>query len=658
MKIISKFFFALLSIMGTISASGQESGTVPDISGKSSDAATLIPTALFAESGRVRSPLLSPDGTKLVFREQMADKTYLTIDYFGSSPAYRVAMPEKTDLNWYRWAGNEKLLISVGSLKTYIDVEYRQVELYVIDLLSRKTLKVGPERSGPDGDNVLFVDPEGRYFLQEFRRSIYKYPEVARVDLVTNQSETIVPDQLQIWDWYADSRGTVRMGISYRTRSTLIFYRRTNEEKFKKIGKITASDDEDEIEEELLDINQIVSNSDQGYILSNKETGRFALYKFDYLSRQTGEMIFGHPENDVTSYTLSDDGERLEAVRFTDSRDRINWFEPEMTKHQTMLDKALGDQEAWISSMSKDRSKMVIFSTSSTDPGSYYLYQPAARKMERYAGVNDALDPQQLSVTRYENYKARDGTVIRAYLTIPKRRQGEKKLPLVILPHGGPFGIRDTLDYNSEVQMLADRGYAVLQPNFRGSGGYGEAFYKLGEGQIGRKMQDDLDDAIDWLDQSEIIDPKRVCVVGSSYGGYAALWAVIRNPERYRCAASFAGVTDWRTQLRYDKRFFSSRYSRKWREQIEGEEEFNLDDVSPARNVDRLTRPILLAHGKEDSNVPYSQFKLMKDKLENAGKSAVFVTYEEEGHGLSDKKNAKDWLDQLEKFLGEHNPAH
>lgn len=261
-----------------------------------------------------------------------------------------------------------------------------------------------------------------------------------------------------------------------------------------------------------------------------------------------------------------------------------------------------------------------------------------------------------LAVTKYIRYTARDGLSVPAYLTLPVGRQ-PGKLPLIVMPHGGPYGVRDTLDYNREVQFLANRGYAVIQPNFRGSDSYGEDYYKKGEGQIGRAMQDDLDDAVDWLAKEGIADATRVCIIGSSYGGYAALWGVIRNPERYRCAASFAGVTDFVTQLKYSKKGMESRHARKWQDIVRGDEDFKLDTVSPAKNAGKLTRPILLTHGDDDNVVPISQFNMMVAALKKAGKAAESHVYENEGHGLDEPANQKDWLERLEAFLDAHNPA-
>jgi dipeptidyl aminopeptidase/acylaminoacyl peptidase len=203
------------------------------------------------------------------------------------------------------------------------------------------------------------------------------------------------------------------------------------------------------------------------------------------------------------------------------------------------------------------------------------------------------------------------------------------------------------------VQFLANRGYAVLQPNYRGSGGYGEAFEKLGDGQIGRTMQDDLDDAEDWAVKQGFADKDRVCVVGSSYGGYAALWAVERNPERYRCAASFAGITDYAKWVRYSGSFDTHDGAAKWKARVRGADaSFDMQSVSPAKQVSRLTRPVLLAHGKLDSRVPFNQFTEMRSALDAAKFTrAQYLVFDKEGHGFDTAEDEQKWFDALDAFL-------
>ncbi len=613
---------------------------------------TKIDAAIFASDGQMLGPKISPDGTRMVSIRKADGQSYLILSHIDDKRVIKMPVPDKASLNWYRWTDSKKLLFSVSSTGKLESEDVRLSLLYTLDVVTKQTAMVGPRNKTLDNDNVLYVDPAGKYIVLASQKSIYDYPSVYKVDLANNESAQIVDAQKSIWNWVADNNGVVRMGISYQNNAAIIYYRTKEGEKFERITKIKDDDDQ---QSALYDVIEIVSDKDEGYILSNKETGRFALYKFNYRTRETGKMVFGHDQNDVTGYNLSDDGKDVEAVFFTDDRDRMKWFDPESAKLQSALEKVLPGQEIWISSISDDRKRMIVFSTAATDPGSYYLFEPAKNSLHRFGGINDRIDPNILSVSTYVTYPARDGTSISAYLTLPKN-VAPVKLPLIMLPHGGPFGVRDTPDYDPEVQFLVNRGYAVFQPNFRGSGSFGEAFYKLGEGQVGRMMQDDLDDGMDWLVKRGTVDADRVCIMGSSYGGSAALWGVTRNPERYRCAASYAGVTDWDKQLNYDGRFFSSRYSRDWETQIRGDKKYNLDNVSPVRRVDDLTRPVLLAHGEQDSNVPFSQFKVYREKLKDRGRNAEYLIFKEEGHGISDPENMTNWLNTLEAFLKKHNP--
>ncbi len=616
----------------------------------------LIPSEIFVDRGYFRSPIISPDGQRMVFRERIGKETYVGIKPVDGDAISRIAIPDKHTLNWYRWASDEWLLISINGIAEVFDMPMPISGLIAYNRVTQKSHKLGPQRQGIEGDDILYVDPNGEYLLMGMQRTIFDYPSVYRIRIADNELTEIVKPQNEVWEWLADDQGVVRIGLAHDRRATRIYYRRSNDAEFRLISKIKDNADDESKEESLLDISRIVSGKDEGYVLSNKGTGRFALYKFNYLTREIGELVFGHPENDISSFSLNADGTALESVRYTDSRDRIVWFDPILKKRQATLDSALPGQEAWIQSKSRDGSRFIVYTTSPTDPGSYALFEPKAGRLHRFAAVNDRIDTDLLATTEYVRYTARDGLEIPAYLTLPVGRKAQG-LPLIILPHGGPYWVRDTLDYHTEVQFLANRGYAVLQPNFRGSDSYGEEFFKKGEGQIGRAMQDDLDDGMDWLVKQGIVDPARVCIVGASYGGYAAMWGIIRNPERYRCGASFAGVTDFKSQLKFDSKSLKSRYAREWRSKVQGEKDFDLDLVSPAQNAARLNRPLLLTHGDEDSTVPYSQFKKMVEALRKAKKPVESHSYEGEGHGFEDSANEKDWLDRLEAFLAKHNPA-
>nr|WP_246438849.1 alpha/beta fold hydrolase [Novosphingobium piscinae] len=246
---------------------------------------------------------------------------------------------------------------------------------------------------------------------------------------------------------------------------------------------------------------------------------------------------------------------------------------------------------------------------------------------------------------------------IPAYLTLPVGRAA-KGLPLVILPHGGPYGVRDHGDYDPDVQFLANRGYVVLQPQYRGSDSYGAMFERRGEAQWGRTMQDDIDDGMDWLAKRGIIDPARVCIVGISYGGYAALWGATRNPERYRCAVSFAGISDMPRSLKYQLNSFDDKQAREaWRQKVQGDPTFDLRTISPLFNIDRLKVPVMLLHGTDDQIVQPRQSRLYAEALKAAGKPYEYYEIPDEGHGYTTTQGAQLWYDKLDAFLAKYNPA-
>ncbi|MFZ1476294.1 MAG: prolyl oligopeptidase family serine peptidase, partial [Sphingorhabdus sp.] len=435
-----------------------------------------IPTDTFVGKSVFKQPIISPDGKRLAFRVYQNKKTYLNIKTIGEASILQNALPEKHSLNWYRWAGPDRLVISLTGISRYEGEEIPTSMLIRYDVNQKQAIPLGRKSQGFIGDDVLYIAPDGEYLLLALQESIFDYPGVYRVNLADNSFTEIVRPQSNIWDWIADDKGIVRMGFAYADRTTRIYYRRTNDEKFNLISKIKDRDDDASKKNDLLEVVRVVSGKDEGYVLSNEKTGRFALHKFNYLTREVGEKVFDHPDNDLTSFSLSDDGSTLESVTYTDDRDRIVWFDAFYKKRQSALEKALPDQEIWLQSRSRDGNKTIVFTTSPTDPGSYFLYDAPGKKLERIAGLNDEIDPTQMAVTKYVRYPARDGLSIPAYLTLPVGRD-PKALPLIILPHGGPFGVRDTLDFSSEVQFLANRGFAVLQSNYRGSDSYGEDYY-------------------------------------------------------------------------------------------------------------------------------------------------------------------------------------
>ncbi|GAA4643415.1 S9 family peptidase [Pontixanthobacter gangjinensis] len=613
----------------------------------------IIPVEAFADNSNLSSAKLSPSGDKFIARVELEGISYIVLfDAETRQPTGKISTGDKIDLEWFRWAGNDKILFSVSKQGKFFGDDVRYTRLYSVNLIDFTQTYIGRKEPIVEGDNVIHVADDGSYALVSMQRTIYDYPSVFKFELSEDGSAREIQTRREgVWTWVADSAGVVRIGYGWSRNRMRIYYRSNDDNDLDMVGKFK----EDEAAKTFWDVAYVKPGSDLGYVLEGTKGGRVALKTFDFGTRESVETVYENEKWDLDLVTFTDDGQPQYAA-FTDDRDQIVWFTEEDKRRQRMLERALPQEMVRITSQAANGSRMLVWAGGENDPGALYVFTPETKRLDQFTEMRSQVNFEYLARPMAVDYEARDGTEIRAYLTLPRGREA-KGLPLIIMPHGGPYGVRDQLRYDDDVQLLANRGYAVLQPNYRGSGGYGRAFSRLGNGQIGRKMQDDLDDAMDWAVKQGFAAADRVCVVGGSYGGYAALWAIIRNPERYQCAASWAGVTDWDSQLKYDADFFSRKGGKRWRERVEGEDDFDLDEVSPAEFGEKLNRPVLLAHGEDDNNVPFSQFKKMRNATKNAPMPPELLVIEDEGHSFSKPENKKIWYDRLIAFLEKNNPA-
>lgn len=612
----------------------------------------LVPASRFARRPAFWDTKLSPDGAMFSFmRHSNGEQQFVITDALTGKLIRAFAADPKDELEWYRWVTNDKLLLGVSTPGYFQNEEVRYTRLVLVEVASGVMSRLFERSDVVEGDNVIHVAEDGSHILVSIQQTIYDYPSVMRHELKPKGKVSKVQDPRDgVWNWVTDDEGVVRMGTGWFENRLKIYYRAGAGQNLELVARLK----EEESADRYFDALQIINGSDEGYVLSEGENGRVGLRRFNFATRSVIETVYEHPQWDIDSVTLKDG--KPYAAFYTADRDEVHWFDPAIQKRDRALRKALGNGEVWIVSRAEDESRMLVYAGQENDPGILYLYDPAAKILREISQFRPELDTRNLASPRPMQYTARDGTLIRGYLTLPKGREA-KGLPLIVMPHGGPFGVRDKLEYNDEVQLLANRGYAVLQPNYRGSGGYGDAFFELGTGQIGRKMQDDIDDAMDWAVKEGIADPARVCVVGGSYGGYAALWAALRNPERYRCAASWAGVTDWNKMLRYDRRYLTARVNKAWSARVRGDKTADLDAVSPYRLAGQLSRPVLLAHGTEDQRVPLSQYNIFEKAARAAPVPPQTLVIKGEGHSFTTPENAQAWFEALEGFLAKHNPA-
>ncbi len=380
------------------------------------------------------------------------------------------------------------------------------------------------------------------------------------------------------------------------------------------------------------------------------------------VSLTTGEIGAKTPLPAAAAGPFYDHEGRLVGMAYVGENQDYVFFEPRLEAAWRVMRQGLAGKRLALVSYSADFQTIVVRAEGATDAGAYYLYDGAARSVSvvgrRYPGV----PAEAIASVRTVEYTAGDGMELFGYLTTPAGAD-IKNLPLVVFPHGGPAS-RDYPFFDWWAQAMASRGYAVFQPQFRGSDGFGEAHLRAGYGEWGRKMQTDLSDGVSYLAAQGMIDPARVCIVGASYGGYAALAGVAMEPDVYRCAVGVAGVYDLRAMLESETRAAGSgRESRNpviryWNRFMgaRGSADNTLDERSPAGLAANIQDPVLLIHGRDDTVVPYQQSIIMQRAMQNSGKTVELVTLDGEDHWLSYAATRRRMLDALIAFLEEHNP--
>lgn len=389
------------------------------------------------------------------------------------------------------------------------------------------------------------------------------------------------------------------------------------------------------------------------WLISHAEHDRGALHAVNTNTFDLGAPLFVPPEGEIADLIVAPDRSRLLGVRYEFEREHHHWFDADRAALQERLARTFTGCDIRVSSVSDDGSVSLIWVGHDREPGVYYVFDRKTGGLTLFKRMRE-IDPARLSPRKPVRYTARDGLVIHGYLTLPRGSPG-KNLPLIVHPHGGPFGIRDAWGYDADAQFLASRGYAVLQPNFRGSGGYGRAFVDRGRHQWGRAMQDDLSDGVKWAVAEGIADPRRVGIYGASYGGYASLIGVMLTPELYACAVNYVGASDLEITFKQrgeDEWRFGSDFSYQ-REWVGPTREYR-DKTSPLLLVDRIRVPTLHVYGAEDPRVKINHWSRLEPLLKQHGKDYQSIVEGRQGHGFRDQDASVSFYAALKTFLAAH----
>lgn len=375
------------------------------------------------------------------------------------------------------------------------------------------------------------------------------------------------------------------------------------------------------------------------------------LYRVD-LAKGTRERLAGRPDVEIASLMYAGHDGPPFAVVYREDKPMVQYLDTasEWAGLHAGLLKAFPGQMVSILEWTRDDRKLLFFAWSDRNPGSYYIFDRDTNRVRLVNALRPWMDAATLSPSRPVSFQSRDGLTLHGVYTAPA---GDGPKPLVVLPHGGPHGPYDTWGYDSDVQFLASRGYAVLQVNYRGSGGRGRAFMERGYGEWGGKMQDDIADGVRWAIDEGLVDADRICTYGASYGGYAAMMQPIRYPELYKCAIGYVGVYDLEV-MKQEGDITDRASGRRYLDRVLGTDTARLKAWSPAQNVDSITIPVLLVQGNIDKRVPMEQFDALRKAFEARGVPVETLVARGEGHGFYKPENRAELYRRMEAFLDKY----
>jgi dipeptidyl aminopeptidase/acylaminoacyl peptidase len=468
---------------------------------------------------------------------------------------------------------------------------------------------------------------------------------VDRIDINNLQVSPVEMPERRASGFLSDGQGHVRImtseqeqGDGQQSARTNYFYRPAGSRDWRRFSSY------DETTREGMFPVAVDGAGDVAYVLQ-RLNGRLALYRVRLDESLASELVYANPTVDVDDVVRIGHGGAVVGVTFAEERRRVIWFDPQYDELSRNLSRALpGHPAVDFASATRDGSKLLIFAQSDSNPGRYYLYDRASRGLEEILPVRPDLDGVPLSEVRPLTYAAADGAQVPAYLTLPPGRTDMRGLPAIVLPHGGPSA-RDELGFDWLAQFFAHQGYAVLQPNYRGSAGYGDAWFAQNGFRGWQTSIGDVTAAGHWM-VAQGVDPGRLAIVGWSYGGYAALQAGVTEPGLFKAIVAIAPVTDLALLAQQSEGFTNYQLVR----QFVGQGP-HVRAGSPLQNVDRITAPVLMFHGTRDTNVGISQSQRMDGALHAAGKSSELVTFDGLEHDLADSDARIRMLARINLFL-------
>ncbi|HYD78861.1 MAG TPA: alpha/beta fold hydrolase [Paucimonas sp.] len=662
---------AVCLLLGALLAMGAQSAAAQDKTADKTAVQGPVPIETFFQPAKLQSVKLSPSGRWMAAQagEPNSRVKLVMIDLEGKEPSRVIAAFSKLDVASFRWVNEDWLVFTVADkvdrshksfgrglmsvrrdgekmrllIKRKFDSLYQAQGLNPLEPFNEMLALGAP------GTNDIIVGEH--HFDVEYE---YSHTTLRAMDVSTGAVRTLLKEDAppKVTHWVFDERGRPRAAVSDQEGQTTVFWADPRTSKWRQIGKFPTLNVEF--------YPAFVDDKDQLFVYTfDVSTGQDQVRRFDLENNKVDEKeIISTPGFDSGVGTVADrETNKIYGYRLlTDARSTV-WLTPAMKDIQAKADALLPGRINELFCRPCDAPKIVlVYSYSDTNPGDYLLYRPETNQWQRLGQERPDIDSKRMARMEFHRTKARDGADLPVWIT---RMPGADKQPrpAVVLVHGGPWSRGAEWEWNNRVQFLASRGYVVIEPEFRGSTGYGERHFRAGWKQWGQSMQDDVTDALRFAIDKGWVDGSRVCIAGGSYGGYSTLMGLAKNPELYKCGIAWVAVTDPRYM-----------YTVHWSDISEASKKYSMPQMigdlkadaamlaanAPIALADRIKAPLLLAYGNKDFRVPLVHGEDMRDALTKAGSPPEWVVYDGEGHGWSRQENILDFWRRVETFLAKH----
>jgi len=615
---------------------------------------------------------LSPDGVRAAYLTGRNGRSIIAfIDIKDKTRTGGVRCPDEFEIYDFDWISDTRILFRLAERQQGQSAPTPTGELVAVDYDGKRQAFIYGYRAGQSGPGTYLKGRDASYATPELISPLlgddkfvliseqpwrlignYWYydrdakPFITRLNVYTGDKRRAGVAPLAAAAVLADHNDNVRLAIGRNAD-----FKWTASWKPKPDDPWTNFELPDFVEDSVEP--HMITQDDKSVLFTGVRVGESvsALYRLD-LTDSRVEKVYGFADSDIAWPVYDLSGKRIVGVATEVEKPTVHWLDPsdQAAKIYDALHQAFPGQTVSIATSSSDGSRAIVLVSSDVNSGDYYMFDTKTMAADYLQSAQRWIDPETMRPKEPFLLEARDELKLHGYVTRPR---GEGPYPMVVLPHGGPHGVRDRWEFDWEVQLLASRGYAVLQVNFRGSGGYGVDFEERGYRQWGARMQDDITDATRWAIKQGIADANRICIFGASYGGYAAMMGAVREPSLYKCAIGAAGIYD--LELMFSSADIPKFKSGKaYLDTVLGTDTTDLRARSPVHNAKAIQVPVLLIHGKEDGRADFNQAKRMKTALEDAGKSFEWMALSREGHGIYDEESRVEVYEKILGFLDKH----